>query len=112
MYIALSRFATGIKIDDLCTMSTQHTNCNLIGALYCVLINDMYPAKRYNYMLHFRCIDEVGYVKGHFRFLLYARYLLFFFFFFFLYKYKIQRFRQVRGPALYRLGFCCHLLIF
>ena len=45
-------------------------------------------------MLHFRCIDEVGYVKGHFRFLLYARYLLFFFF---LYKYKIQRFRQVRG---------------
>ena len=32
-------------------------------------------------MLHFRCIDEVGYVKGHFRFLLYARYLLFFFFY-------------------------------
>ena len=31
-------------------------------------------------MLHFRCIDEVGYVKGYFRFLLYARYLLFFFF--------------------------------
>ena len=50
MYMALSRFAKGIKIDDLCTMSTQHTNCNLIGALYCVLINDMYPAKRYNYM--------------------------------------------------------------
>ena len=41
MYMALSRFATGIKIDDLCTMSTQHTNCNLIGALYCVLINDI-----------------------------------------------------------------------
>ena len=81
MYMALSRFATGIKIDDLCTMSTQHTNCNLIGALYCVLINDIYPAKWYNYMLHFRCIDEVGYVKGYFRFLLYARYLLFFFFY-------------------------------
>ena len=103
----LSRFATGIKIDDLCTMSTQHTNCNLIGALYCVLINDIYPAKWYNYMLHFRCIDEVGYVKGYFRFLLYARYLLFF-----LCKYKIQRFRQVRRPVVYRLEFCCHLLIF
>ena len=36
MYIALSRFATGIKIDDLCTMRTQHSNCNLKKALYCV----------------------------------------------------------------------------
>ena len=32
---------------------------------------------RYYYMLHFRCIDKVGYVKGHFCFLL----LVFTFFF-------------------------------
>ena len=36
MYMALSRFATGIKIDELCTTRTQHINCNLKGALYCV----------------------------------------------------------------------------
>lgn len=36
MYMALSRFAKGIKIDDLCTTRTQHINCNLKDALYCV----------------------------------------------------------------------------
>ena len=38
MYIALSRFATGIKIDDLCTMRTQHSNCT--KARY-IVFNDL-----------------------------------------------------------------------
>ena len=65
-------------------------------------------------MLHFRCIDEVGFVKGHFRFLLYARYLLFYYYYNFFYTNtkKNKWFKQVRGPAVYRLEFCCHLLIF
>ena len=43
---------------------------------------------RYYYMLHFRCIDKVGYVKGHFRFLFYV------FPFFFLIEYCCLRRRR------------------
>ena len=44
-------------------------------------------------MLHFRCIDEVGFVKGHFRFLLYARYLLFYYY----YNFFIQIQKKTNG---------------